>query len=99
MSLPEMGWLYNSSKPGKATVRTSQSALLALGEAKKLTLPSGKFVCYLGPHLVAFKKASKSDNSCLLNCSSSPAGMIETVPGRVSTTSERAIRVSAFGPV
>src|SRR5947207_3022001 len=54
---------------------------------------------YLGPHFVDFKKATKSASSCLVICCSNPAGITDTVPGRISVMSARAIRTSASGPV
>src|SRR3954471_4991755 len=46
-----------------------------------------------------FKNATRSANSCGLNCLSSPAGIIETVLGCIWSTSSWAIRTSWLGPV
>src|SRR5688572_23472857 len=46
-----------------------------------------------------FKNATRSANSCVVSCLSSPAGITDTVLGRISSTSLRATRTSWFGPV
>ena len=47
---------------------------------------------------VAFRKASRSASSSFVNCSASPDGMTDTVPGRMSVMSARARRCSVLGP-
>jgi hypothetical protein len=45
-----------------------------LGNVNMLMTP------YRAPGRVFLRKATKSANSCVVNCVSSPCGMIETVP-------------------
>src|SRR5262245_38903314 len=45
-------------------------------------------------HLQFFKNSTRSASSCSESCLSSPAGMTETFPGSISSTSPRVIRTS-----
>ena len=49
------------------------------------------------PHLQALRNATRSASSWGVSCWSRPAGMTETVPGRISSMSSRGMRVSVVG--
>ena len=53
----------------------------------------------LACYLQAFRKATRSASSWWVSCWSRPAGMIETVLGRISSISRRAMRASWLTPV
>ncbi len=51
------------------------------------------------PYLHALRNATRSASSCGVSCWSSPAGMIETALGRISSISLRGTRASWLTPV
>jgi len=75
--------------------RSSSVSRAATCALKKVPERSGsQTIRRVGAHWHAFKNATRSASSCGDSCWSRPAGITETVPGRISSISRREIRAS-----